>query len=332
MQQFLESLDNALKAVLDAPKGRDFVGSTPAAVDPGRLLWTAAQHTCLLGAAKRARPRLVHLFAQALEADAERTLSVAVCAELIHAASLVHDDVIDEGTVRRGAPTVNAKWDNLTAVLSGDLMLSLGFQELHRETTPVLLSAVEVLREMSCAAIEEAQARGQLDLPKAMWEEIAVGKTGALFGWCGLAVGMIAERPDVADRFNQAGRKLGIAFQLADDLKDVLLDDGKDRYADLKNQNPSYPMLWAAHHGHPIAKDIAELWSRDDAELEHVRQVGDALASSDIVPVCMEHLASVIEDALGCLGPERHTASGREIEKWALRLGVIEKNPMLAAS
>ncbi|MCP4498477.1 MAG: polyprenyl synthetase family protein [Deltaproteobacteria bacterium] len=323
MQHFLASLDEALNDVLSRPKGRDFATRADQPVDAGRLLWTAARHTCLLGAGKRARPRLVHLFAEAAGAERDRVLSIAVTAELIHAASLAHDDVIDEGLLRRGNATINAKWDNLTAVLSGDLMLSLGFKELHRESTVVMISAVEVLREMSCAAIEEAQSRGVVDLPEAMWEEIAVGKTGALFGWCGFAVGQIAGDAEIAERFLACGRKLGIAFQLADDVKDVLVDDGKDRYADLKNRNPSYPLLWAVKHGHPIAEEVRQLWAQPKMSHGAVKKLGDSIAESEIIPACLTRLEEVIEDALTDLGPARTAPAGRQIERWAQRLSVI---------
>jgi geranylgeranyl pyrophosphate synthase len=79
------------------------------------------------------------------------------------------------------------------------------------------------------------------------WRTIAEGKTGALFAWCGRAAALVAGREDLAGPFGGFGRRLGVAFQLADDLKDVVGGDpSKERFADLKSATPSMPILWAA--------------------------------------------------------------------------------------
>ena len=104
----------------------------------------AARHLCLADGAKRTRPRLVQLFAKAVDAPADVAIDVAVSAELIHAASLLHDDVIDEGSQRRGQPTANRVWGNLPAVLAGDLILSRAIQRLLRWPSPVSKRSVSI--------------------------------------------------------------------------------------------------------------------------------------------------------------------------------------------
>src|SRR5687767_6338454 len=114
-QAFLQKIEARLQHVLQDGGSAD-------------LLTTAAAHLCLNGG-KRLRPRLVHWFGAAVDADTRRLADAAAAAELIHCASLLHDDVVDAGTLRRGQPTVNVLWGNTAAVLSGDLVLSLAFAQ-----------------------------------------------------------------------------------------------------------------------------------------------------------------------------------------------------------
>src|SRR5512144_1649282 len=108
----------------------DFLSEVEQAMDEalqtsvGDTLMDAARHLCMGGGGKRARPMLVRLFGDAVGAPDEHLVDVAVAAELIHSASLLHDDVVDAGMFRRGRPTANARWGNVVAVMSGDLLLS----------------------------------------------------------------------------------------------------------------------------------------------------------------------------------------------------------------
>lgn len=287
---------------------------------PGQDLFEAARHTSLARAAKRVRPRVVFLFGQAVEAPEGALLDVAVASELIHAASLVHDDVIDAGTLRRGRPTVNVVWDNVSAVLCGDLLFSISFSQLGRHPTKVMSSAVDVLKEMTCAAIEEVHARGNPALSLEAWRQIAWGKTGALLGWCGSAAALLAGDADAAARFDRCGRRLGLAFQIADDLKDLLTDDGKDRFADVKNRNPSFPLLWAVDRSPAVARALAELWQQPTITPLDAAHVGELIVGSGAVEAGAETLADEVERGLADLGPWRGRPGADAIEAWARSL------------
>jgi geranylgeranyl pyrophosphate synthase len=286
----------------------------------GPDLWAAARHTTLASAAKRTRPRLVYLFGQSVGAAPEDLERVAAAAELIHAASLVHDDVIDGGTVRRGQPTANVLWENITAVLSGDLMFSISFGLLRGFPEAVMSTAVEVLREMSCAAIEEVHARGDLDLSLERWRAIAAGKTGALFGWCGSAAARVVSDEEAARRFEDCGERMGVAFQLADDLKDLLADDGKDRFADVKNKNPSFPLLWAASRSAKVESALRTAWAEESLSAEAVARVGEAVVEAGALEATARALREEIEAGLEALGPLRSQPSIREVEAWAMTM------------
>ncbi len=309
----------AVEARLDDLLTRD---RAPAGTSADEL-WAAARHTCLGGSAKRIRPRLVYLFGQALGADTDAPATadmherIAACAELLHAASLVHDDVIDEGTLRRGLPTVNVQWSNLSAVLCGDLMFALSFAQLSGLPRQVLADAVDLLRVMSCAAIDEVGARGDTRLPLDSWRAIARGKTGALFAWCGSAVALAHGDEEAAARFAACGERLGIAFQLADDLKDLLTDDGKDRYADIKNKNPSFPLLWVSERESAVAQALEALWAQPHIDPIEAERLGDTVVAAGAAEAARDALIDEVNAALDALGSYRDRPGMDVIAGWA---------------
>src|SRR3954468_14276130 len=131
LADFLADVEKALDGALPHARGDTLMG--------------AARHLCMGGGAKRARPMLVRLFGDAVGVPAERLVECAVAAEMIHSASLLHDDVVDAGMFRRGRPTVNARWGNIVAVMSGDLILSGALLRLVREDASVAESALAVV-------------------------------------------------------------------------------------------------------------------------------------------------------------------------------------------
>ncbi|MBL9037582.1 MAG: polyprenyl synthetase family protein, partial [Archangium sp.] len=228
---YLTQVEQQLMALLggDAPKAND-------------SLVTAARHL-ILGGGKRARPLLVKVFGETLRiGDDPRLVDIGVSAELIHAASLLHDDVVDGGMFRRGKPTANARWGNIVSVLAGDLVLSGGLHRLAVVDPRLSRSALAVVTEMTRAAIAEVEARGNLDTTLEQLRSIGEGKTGSLFGWCGAAVGTLAGDASAAERFDQFGRRIGVAFQIADDIRDITgTDEGKPQFADIQSRSLSVP-------------------------------------------------------------------------------------------
>lgn len=294
----------------------------PQNLERSQILLEGARHLSMAPGAKRARPRLVYSFGKAIDAPLDRLIDVAVSGEFIHAASLLHDDVVDAGTVRRDRPTVNAKWNNAVAVLGGDVMLCISIQLLHKLPRQITHEAVEVVSTMSRAAILEVESRGQIHLPLERWEAIAKGKTGVLFGWCGRAAARLVENEDAAERFKLCGEHLGIAFQLADDLKDLAApDSGKDRFADLLNRNPSYPMLLATQRDASLLHDIAQCWAQEDTiDAQTVAQLGQRVLATGAAQTTREAIAHHVELAFGALGPYREKQGGQEVAQWASSL------------
>ncbi len=245
----LEENAAAVEAVLD-----DLLRPRP--TWPGRL--TEAMRYAVLGGGKRLRPFVLAEAAQMLGADGKGMLYAAAALECVHCYSLVHDDLpaMDDDDLRRGKPTVHRAFDEATAILVGDTLLTLAFEILANPvTSPDAEIRVALAEGLARAAGAGGMAGGQaLDLAgegKALDEdEIAAlqsMKTGALFRYAAEAGAIIAgaERAD-RERLGAFGSALGAAFQLADDLLDHAGDTaslGKVTRRDAEREKPTLVAL-----------------------------------------------------------------------------------------
>lgn len=287
---------------------------------PEDTLVEAARHLCL-GGGKRARPTLVKIFGETLGAPDARLVVPAAAAEMMHAASLLHDDVVDNGMYRRGKPTVNARWGNTVAVLSGDLLLSSATLMLSRADATMTRHALAVVAEMTRAAILEVQSRANLDLPLSEHRAIGAGKTGSLFGFCGMAAAVAAENEDAAKRFDQFGRRLGVAFQMADDIRDITgTDEGKPQYADLQSRSPNLAVLLAVRGDARLKKRIADAWSWSALTQDKVRELGTAVLVSGALDEAIVVMNQEIDGAVEALGDYARTEKGQTLVTWARAL------------
>ena len=284
-------------------------------------LMGAARHLCMGGGGKRARPMLVRLFADACGAPAEPLVDLAVAAELIHSASLLHDDVVDGGMFRRGRPTVNARWGNIVAVMTGDMLLSTALAKVAAIDAGLTQEAIKLVMEMTRAAIAEVEARADLSLPLEGLRFIAEGKTGALFGWCGVAAGRLAGNADAGKRFEAFGRRLGVAFQIADDVRDLTgTDQGKPQYADVQSKTPSLPILLAAANNEALRRKIKDAWAFNSMTPERVKELGMAIQGSGSIDLAVKRMNLEIDAAIDALGPYGSSPGGSELVNWAHKL------------
>ncbi len=275
---------------VEAALARELSGPT------GGLLAAAEKHLCLTQGAKRARPQLVLLLGQVAGASHKALLDAAVAVELIHSASLLHDDVVDEGELRRGVPTVNARHGNVVAVLAGDHLLSRALVLLSPHPQALSVRAAEVVAEMARAAVREVEVRGDATLSAADYRDIAMGKTAALFGLCGFAAGILAGDSMRARRFETASRSLGMAFQMQDDLGD-LVDQNQDRYGDIKEQNPSLPVLLACEKDAALRDRFGRAWREPPLSGELAKSLGDAVLDTRAVDETLDAILRDVEEA-----------------------------------
>ncbi len=221
-----------------------------------------ARQAVLAKGAKRARPELAALClgVDASWHGARATLVTALCAvELIHGASLLHDDVLDRADTRRGLPSARAQYGDVRAVLLGDYLLTRVVSWLLPESPIFLHHAVDVIEELTRAVYTELEARGRPLMSVQAWTDMAVGKSGALFGLAARAPAVVAGAMPAGARLDVFGRQLGLAFQIADDVLDLIEGTGELAYADLREGNPSLPCILAASIHAPIAAQLDDV-------------------------------------------------------------------------
>ncbi|MCB9730636.1 MAG: polyprenyl synthetase family protein [Deltaproteobacteria bacterium] len=222
-----------------------------AASAQGDLAQRAATH--LLGRpGKRIRPVCVFLAARAAggQADPAVLRELAVACELVHAATLLHDDVIDQGHERRGAPTARVLFGNPASVLGGDHLLVDALGRVRRCGQDRLLGRLfDVIGEMIAAEALQLERRGRFEPDREVYDRVVHGKTAVLFGWAMEAGAVAGGAPaEVAEALARAGTALGLAFQLVDDALDLEGEaevTGKDALLDLREGKLTWPLIVA---------------------------------------------------------------------------------------
>jgi octaprenyl-diphosphate synthase len=234
-----------------------------------------AAHGFRLGG-KRLRPALVLLSAQACGRVCGEHLTLAATAELIHTATLVHDDVLDEATLRRHLDTINARWDNEASILLGDYLFARALclaSSLDDNFACRLIS--QTARRMCEGELRQIESRGNYDLGEEDYLQIIAGKTAALTSCCcRLGAHYAGAGPSVCESLAGYGHDLGVAFQIADDLLDLTGDEasvGKSLGTDLLKQKATLPLIrLLGTVDSQSRREITSLLSRSD---NHHREV-----------------------------------------------------------
>ena len=202
---------------------------------------------------KQMRPMFVFLVAKMLNNGevSERTYRGASVIELIHTATLVHDDVVDDSNRRRGFFSINALWKNKIAVLIGDYLLSKGLLLSIDNNDFDLLKIISVaVREMSEGELLQIEKARQLDITEDIYYEIIRQKTATLIAAC-CSLGAASVKPNTADveKMRKFGELIGMAFQIKDDLFDYgETQIGKPTGIDIKEQKMTLPLIYALNN------------------------------------------------------------------------------------
>ena len=197
---------------------------------------------------KRLRPALVLLTAQACGGIRSEHPTLAAVVEMIHTATLVHDDILDEALVRRHAATVNAEWGNESAVLIGDYLFTHAFHLAASLETTTACRLIGRATNLVCEGeMLQVANRGNLELTEAEYYEVVRGKTAELTAVsCRLGAHYAGARPEVVEAMDGYGRDLGVAFQIADDVLDLWGEEratGKTLGTDLEKQKLTLPLI-----------------------------------------------------------------------------------------
>jgi len=247
------------------------------------------RYGCLLGG-KRLRPALLLLCGRAFGRTTDEQILLAAVVEMIHTATLVHDDVLDDASMRRHLATVNTRWDSEASVLLGDFLFTHAFYLASTLDSPRACRWIGQATNIVCEGeIRQKGTRGQFSIDEHEYLGILNAKTAELCACC-CRLGASYAGADAKQVSNAAqfGRSLGIAFQIADDLLDLQGDEarvGKSLGTDLAKQKPTLPIIHALHGANTAQRHrlVALLEHPDQetvAQLHAAMEQFDAIAYS----------------------------------------------------
>lgn len=235
---------------------------------------------------KRIRPALVLLTSKFPGAELERVVPVAVAVELLHMATLVHDDVVDKASVRRGQPTVNAKWSNQVSVLTGDYLFAKSFTILSETGNPRVVGIMaNVVLEMSQGELAQMSSYFNVNQTEAQYYKRIAQKTGYLIAEaCRLGGVMGGASEKQIQALYDYGMGVGLSFQIADDLLDfhgTAARVGKPVAGDLKEGILTLPVLHALQNS-PHAEELRQMIATEnisDTDVERAKAIMDEAGS-----------------------------------------------------
>lgn len=251
--EYLERVNNAIKAI-------------PYPQQPSHL-YEPITYTMDLGG-KRLRPVLVLMACDAVGGDINRAITPAIGLEMFHNFTLLHDDVMDKADIRRGKPTVHVKWDDNTAILSGDAMLTMATQLIAQSPADVMPQVMDLYNRTAMEIYEGQQYdvdfETRTDVTVDEYIEMIRLKTSVLLG-CACKMGALIGGADEATArlFYKVGENLGLAFQLQDDMLDVWGDEatfGKAIGGDIMNNKKTFLLINAMQRVTGDHKVELSLW------------------------------------------------------------------------
>jgi len=232
---------------------------------------------CMLGG-KRLRPALLLLTAKAVGGNVKPAhLTLATVVEMIHTATLVHDDVLDDAVMRRHLATVNARWYNEASVLLGDFLFTHAFYLASTLDSVVGCRLIGRATNIVCEGeLRQKGSRGNFGLSEQEYLEIIEAKTAELTAVsCRLGALFAGTDETQAQQMDGFGRDLGIAFQIADDLLDVQGEEkttGKSLGTDLEKQKPTLPIIYALQGATTADREaMLEILTSDSRQAEHLQ-------------------------------------------------------------
>jgi len=255
---------------------------------------------------KQMRPMFVFLSAHITGGATEATFRAGILIELLHTATLVHDDVVDDSNERRGFFSINALWKNKIAVLVGDFLLSRGLllatQHKDFRLLEIVSEAVRLMSEGELLQIEKAR---RLDIEEPVYFEIIRRKTASLIAsCCACGASSAGADEDTVQLMNLFGEKIGIAFQIKDDLFDYENSSliGKPTGIDIKEQKMTLPLIYALNQAtSQERKRIINIVKNNNNDPQKVQEVVEFVRKSGGLPYAESKMIAYQKEALEML-------------------------------
>ena len=238
---------------------------------------------------KRFRPLMTVLAAHFGDASAPQVVPAAVVVELTHLATLYHDDVMDEASVRRGAESANSRWNNTLAILTGDFLFARASDLLADLGPAAVRLQARTFERLVSGQIRETVGPAEGDDPIAHYLGVLAEKTGSLIATSAeFGAGFAGVDPSTVDTLRRFAEQFGVAFQLSDDILDIASDStesGKTPGTDLREGVPTLPVLYALRSSDSASERLRELVSHplidDDEHAEALTLLRASAAMDD---------------------------------------------------
>lgn len=254
---------------------------------------------------KQMRPMFVFLSAGVHGKINESTYRGAALIELLHTATLVHDDVVDDANYRRGFFSINALWKNKIAVLVGDYLLSRGLLlSIDHGDFDLLKIVSEAVREMSEGELLQIEKARKLDITEDIYYDIIRQKTASLIAsCCGVGSRSVNDDVDLSLRMKLFGEKVGMAFQIKDDLFDYGSQQiGKPTGIDIKEKKMTLPLIYALNNAEKSEKKhIIKLIKNKSEENATVKEVINFVSSKNGIAYAEEVMENYHQEAIAIL-------------------------------
>jgi heptaprenyl diphosphate synthase len=264
-------------------------------------------HHLVAAGGKRLRPLLTLLTAQYGDPTRDGIIAAAVACEITHLATLYHDDVMDEAPLRRGVESANIRWGNTIAILTGDFLFAKSSDLLADLGPAAVRLQARTFERLVIGQIMETQGPNPGQDPLEHYLKVVADKTGSLISASARYGGMVSgATADITDTVTVFGEKIGVAFQLADDIIDIASESnqsGKTPGTDLREGVPTLVTLNVMKSSDPADSDLKRLLAAPIEDEPTVQQVLIALRTHKALDESREQLNQIAKQARGALGP-----------------------------
>jgi octaprenyl-diphosphate synthase len=256
---------------------------------------------------KQVRPIFVFLSCRLFQPVNQKALDAAALVELLHTATLVHDDVVDDANERRGYFSVNALWKNKIAVLVGDYMLSrILLLSLEKNNTDLLEIIARSVREMSEGELLQIEKARKLDITEEVYFEVIRKKTASLISTCCEAGCLASGEVEQRERLRKFGELVGLAFQIKDDIFDYgsSSEIGKPTGNDIREQKLTLPMIYTLDHASTTEqRELRYIIKNRYNEEKYIRRAMELVIQNGGLTYAQQRMVSLGEEAKKMLEP-----------------------------
>lgn len=266
---------------------------------------------------KQMRPMFVFLTAKMLGESNVTTFDAASLVELLHTATLVHDDVVDDANERRGFFSVNALWKNKIAVLVGDYMLSrILLLSIEKNNTELLGVVARAVREMSEGELLQIEKARHLDITEEVYFDVIRKKTASLIASCceagAISVGSMEQR----ENMRKFGELVGLAFQIKDDIFDFGSPGniGKPTGNDIREQKMTLPIIYTINHGSKeVRSELMDIVKNHNEESKHIKKAIQLVINNGGIEYAHQRMTELANEALAIIQPLPENAAKRSL-------------------